>query len=307
MSLIGSRNRCREFFQRQSERAVLWFLREDRVHLDQDFFQQIFRRHALIVYAGEHVIRNLAEGRWNLAEPRDVIVVVLRAGESQPWNKLRQRKMKAVELIDGHLPWLECGFYLVLGELADHQVPRQNLLLRQTRSVDRAQAQDVVTAAREPLVVGLDGVVRELIVEAVVADGRGKLGRVAEAILPDLGEQVIESLAASGCVRSLSCGCGLRRGLRDGGCGTQKKQKRCGGAEFHHSVQRTRAACSLQRSTAHRGLVRRLHTLAQHGDGFRQTARAGFGLLRLRDPADVFLAMRVTQLLENGQQLFFFE
>ena len=113
--------------------------------------------------------------------------------------------MKAVELIDGHLPRLERGFFLILGELADHQVPGENLLVGQARSIDGTKAKDVVAAAREPLVVCLDGVVAELVVEAIIADGGGKLGRVAEAVFPDLGKEVVEGFAA---------GCDVAGGLR---------------------------------------------------------------------------------------------
>ena len=76
--LVGGGDGAGEFFERLREGTVLRLLREKRVDLDEDFFQQIFGRDALVVDAGEHVVGDLAEGGGNFAEARDVVVVVLR-------------------------------------------------------------------------------------------------------------------------------------------------------------------------------------------------------------------------------------
>ena len=143
--------------------------------------------------------------------------------------------MEAVELVHRHLPGLKRGFFLILGELADHQVLRQDFLLRESGGVDFTQPEDVVEAARELLVVSLDGVVGELVVEAVVADGGGKLRRVAEAVLPDLGEEIVERLAARGNVRGLCSRSSLRVNAGRDQAGTTNDQGKSGeDAEFHH-------------------------------------------------------------------------
>ena len=44
--------------------------------------------------------------------------------------------------------------------------------------------------------IGLHGVVGDLVVVALVADGRGKLGIVLEAVFPVVVEEIVERLAA---------------------------------------------------------------------------------------------------------------
>ena len=63
--------------------------------------------------------------------------------------------------------------------------------------VHLAEAGEIGAATSQLIVVCLDGVVRELVVVAIVTDGRGKLRRGAEAVFPYLGEDRIEGLAAN--------------------------------------------------------------------------------------------------------------
>jgi hypothetical protein len=145
--LVGGRDRGREFFERLREGAVFGLLREERVDLDEDFFEEIFGWDALVVDAGEHVVGDLAEGGGDFAEARDVVVVVLRGGEAESGDELGQGEMEAVELVDGHLPGLESGLFLVFDELADHEVLAEDFLIGEAGGVDFAEAAEVVAAA----------------------------------------------------------------------------------------------------------------------------------------------------------------
>jgi hypothetical protein len=232
--LVGSGEGGGEFLEGLREGAVPRLLREERVDLHEDFFEEIFGWDPLVVDAGEHVVGDLAEGGGNFVEARDVVVVVLRGGEAEAGDELGQRKMEAVELIDGHFPGLEGGLFLVFDELADHEVFAEDFLVAEAGGVDFAEAAEVVAAARELLVVGVDGVVGELIVEALVADGGGKFGGVAKAVFPDLREEVVEGLAAG---FGISSGLGECGGERD----EEREAERGERAEFHHRVQGTAA------------------------------------------------------------------
>ena len=216
------------------------FCASERVDLDEDLFQQIFGRDALVVDAGEHVVGDLAEGGGDFVEARDVVVVVLGGGEAEAGDELGQREMEAVELVDGHLPGFERGLFLVFDELADHEVFAEDFLIGEAGGVDFAELAEVAAAAGELLVVGIDGVVGELIVEALVADGGSKFRGVAEAVFPDLREKVVEGFAAGFYVGGGSGGlrCTRARDSRHGAQSGEKEEwgegKRC--AEFHQST-----------------------------------------------------------------------
>ena len=96
-----------EILERLRERAVFRLLREERVDLDEDFFEQIFGRDALVVDAREHVVGDLAKGCGDFVEARDVVVVILDSGEAEARDELRQGEMEAAELVDRHLPGFE--------------------------------------------------------------------------------------------------------------------------------------------------------------------------------------------------------
>ena len=151
--------------------------------------------------------------------------------------------MEAAELVDGHLPGLERGLFLIFDQLADHEVFAEDFLIGEAGGVDFAELAEIVAPARELLVVGLDGVVGELIVEPRVADGGSKFRRMAEVVFPDLGEKVVKGFAAGFDVRRGGRGlCGKRaRGNRQDAEGDEKKLGEDGRelAQFHGRVQGT--------------------------------------------------------------------
>ncbi len=127
--LVGGGDGSGEFLERLGEGAVLGFLCEERVHLDEDFFEKIFRRDALIVDAGEHVVGDLVKGGGDFVEAGDVVVVILSVGEAEAGNELGERELEAIELVDGHFPGLEGGVFLILDEVAEEEVLAEDFLV----------------------------------------------------------------------------------------------------------------------------------------------------------------------------------
>ena len=84
-------------------------------------------------------------------------------------------------------------------------------LIGESRGIDGGEAQQKSLLAGQLVVDGLHGVVGDLVVVALVADGGGELGIVLEVVLPVVVEEVVEGLAAV-------FKRGLSSGLATGGC-----------------------------------------------------------------------------------------
>ena len=194
--LVFGRDACREFLQGTREGRVFRLLLCDGVDLNEDLFEKIFRRDAVIFDAGHHVGADLLEDGGDFRETRGVVVVIFDGFKGEERNQLGQLDVRAPHLRDGHLPRLEFGFLLLLDELAHHQIVAEDLLIGQAGGIDGGESNDVVAAASKLVVVGGDRVVGELVVVALVADGGGKLRGVAELLLPHLGEERLERGAA---------------------------------------------------------------------------------------------------------------
>ena len=178
--LVVGRDARREFLQRAREGRVFRLLLRDGVDLNEDLFEKIFRRDAVVFDAGHHVGADLLEDGGDFRETRGVVVVILDGFEGEERNELGQLDVRAPHLRDGHLPGLEFGLFLLLDELAHHQIVAEDLLIGQAGGIDGGESKDVVAAAGKLVVVSGDRVVGELIVVALVADGGGKFGGVAE-------------------------------------------------------------------------------------------------------------------------------
>ena len=149
----------------------------------------------MIVNADGHVGGDLIEGLGDGVEAGDPVVVVLDGGEGELGGEVRIGDLDAGALGDGHLPFFEVRCLLVLGEAAQKQIAAGLFLLRQTFRSDGGQAHDEGLLTLEPKVEGLHGVVVDLVVVALVADGGGKLGIVLEAVFPVVAEDGVESFA----------------------------------------------------------------------------------------------------------------
>ncbi len=83
---------------------------------------------------------------------------------------------------------------MVLDQLAYQQVFAQLLLGRHAGRIYLSQSTEKASFTGERFVIGLYGVVPQLIVVPVVADGRGKLRLVLELIFPIVGEDGVDRL-----------------------------------------------------------------------------------------------------------------
>jgi len=129
-------------------------------------------------------------------EAGDPVVVVLDGGEAELGHDLRVRGVDAAHLVDGHLPLFEFGGFLVFGEGAQEQLAADLFLVGESGGVDGGEAEEEALFAGQAVVEGLDGVVGDLVVVALVAERGGKLRVVAEVVLPVVLEEGVEVLAA---------------------------------------------------------------------------------------------------------------
>src|SRR5258708_21762168 len=182
--------------QGQRKRTIRRLLVRQCLCLRHYLLKQILRRHPPLVYTQLHVGRDLREGRRNLFQPSDIVVVVLHRIELQVVDQPWQLRVEAAELVHRHLPLLELRPLLVVDQRAQHQLRRQPLLVRQPRRVDLAQPLNEPTPARQRRIHLLRRVVRELIVIPLVAKEGGKLRRVLQPVLPYLREQLRQVLAS---------------------------------------------------------------------------------------------------------------
>ena len=190
--LVGGRNRRGKHLQRQRERAVGRFLRRDPLRLRQHLLHQILGRRALVVGAGLHVRHNLRERVRDLAQPRNVVVVIVGRIERGVLRQLRQVKLDAVVLVHRHLPLFERRAFLVFDQRAQHQLGGELLLLRQPVAVDGGKAVNVTASARERVVDRAGRVVGQLRVVALVAEVGRVLRIMPQLVLPDVVEQVVQ-------------------------------------------------------------------------------------------------------------------
>ena len=194
--LLGGGNRGGKVFERQGQRRVFGLLIGELLHLVERLFQQVLRRHAPVLHADRHVLSHLRKCRGQRMQPRDPVVVIFHRGETQHGRQPRIVVVDAAHLVHRHLPLLELRAFLVQFEFAHEQILARLLLVGEPGGVDRRQAQQKLLLPRQRVIHRLHGVVAGLVVVALVAEGRGKLGIVLELVLPVLVEEIAEGLAA---------------------------------------------------------------------------------------------------------------
>ena len=212
-----------EVLEREGEGRIFRLLGGHGPDVVESLFQQILRRHAVVFHADGHVGGDLIEGVGNRMEAGDPVVVVLYRGEGELGYELRVGGVDAAHLVDGHLPLFELGGFLVFGELAQEQIAADFFLVGESIGIYGGEAHEEGLFAGEAVVEGLHGVVGDLVVEALVAEGRGELGGMGEVIFPVVLKNLIEGLAIG-----FNGGCG---GLRVQGGGADKQQERGYGQE----------------------------------------------------------------------------
>ena len=209
-------------------------------------------------------VGNLFEGRRDLLKTLDVVVVVFLRVELDLGDKLRQIRLQAVELVHRHLPRLEPRFLLFFDQLAHHEFFAQIFLVGHPSRVYLAQAIEKGSAARERVVVRRDGIVRELIRIALVADRRCEFRGVLEIVFPNIAEDGVQRLPASFERVIHPVLCGGRDGLRDSNGGGEKEEKKqAGGQSFSEQ--------------AHTGILRgsRMRSVSTIGKECMAASKAG--------------------------------
>ena len=154
-----------------------------------------------------------SKARGNGVQAGDPVVVVLDGGEAELGDELRIVGVDAAHLVDGHLPLLELGG--LPRRRRDWRISRSRLVFSWSVKPVGSMAASCIRkfcSRGEPVVDGLHGVVGDLVVVALVADGGGELGRVLEVVFPIVVKEVVEGLAAvfkgSGAVEAVSCWAG---------------------------------------------------------------------------------------------------
>jgi hypothetical protein len=99
--------------------------------------------------------------------------------EAELGHKARIGCVDAAHLVDWHLPLLELAASWSSVNLAEEQLAADLLLVSEPGGVDGGEAHEEVLLAGQAVVVGLYGVVGDLVVVALVAEAGGKLRRCA--------------------------------------------------------------------------------------------------------------------------------
>ena len=195
-SLLVSLDDGGKALERQREGRVLGLLAGKLFHLFQRLGQKIGRRHAMVRHADGYIGGYLVKGAWDRVQAGDPVVVVLDGGEAELGRQLRVGGLDAAQLGYGHLPLLELHGFLIIGKPAQQQIPAGFLLLGEAVGIDGGKLEHEVDLAGQPVVDGLHGVVGDLVVVALVAQGRSELGIMLEAVFPVVLKEGVEGLAA---------------------------------------------------------------------------------------------------------------
>ncbi len=137
-------------------------------------------RHELVFHASAQDFGGLAQSPRNLVKTRDVVFVVLDRIEGDRKRHIREIGMDAILLIDWHLVLFEVEVGDALLQHANQQVVRELVLIGEAGRRDGFESREEALIGFVPLHDGVERVLGELVVVAIVAEGRGALGKVAQ-------------------------------------------------------------------------------------------------------------------------------
>jgi hypothetical protein len=221
--LIGLGDRRGQLLERRRERAVLRLALGERLGLTDALLEQDARRDEVLGRAELHQRDDLVERRRDLAQAREIVVVVLGGRERQERYELRELDVQSAELIDRHQVVLEPRVVDPLLEVAHHELLVEHFLVGEPGGVDRREPGQELLGHREVGGERLDRQIAPAIVVAAIAEDAGELGRRPQGVLPLLVEQRGELLAAL--VEARRRGGRGRGGERRGG---RDRRRRCG-------------------------------------------------------------------------------
>jgi hypothetical protein len=113
-------------------------------------------------------------------QARDVVFVMLDRIERDSLREIGQAGVNAALLIDRHLIFLEIEIGDPLFEHTDHEVVRELVLIAKSRSCDRLHSLETLPIRLLPLQNRFERVIVQPIVVAIIPEGGGSLGEVAE-------------------------------------------------------------------------------------------------------------------------------
>ncbi len=139
--------------------------------------------------AGAHHVFGLEQRLGDPVQARDVVVVVLDGVERDGEREVGEVGVGAALRVDGHLVILQVVVLGAFLEVAQEQVVRGAVFLAEAFGRDGLDADEVGGVQVVAALDGGEGVVAELVVVAVVADGGGEGGGQAQVGLPGVFEQ----------------------------------------------------------------------------------------------------------------------
>ena len=120
----------------------------DPFRLRHDLLEEELRRHQSLGHPQAHLRDRVVELPRHLAQPRDVVLVVLDGLEGEERNELRRVEVHARDLADRHLPSRPVRVLELFPEAADQERLRQRLLLGEPGRVDRLEAREELPGLR---------------------------------------------------------------------------------------------------------------------------------------------------------------
>ncbi len=134
----------------------------------------------LVFHAGAEDFGGLREDTGNLVKAGDVVFVMLDGVEGDGKGQIREAGVDAVLLVDRHLVFFKVEIGTALAEQTHQDVVGELVLVVEAGSRDGFQTDQKRFVGLVALGNGVERVIGELIVVAVVAVGGGALGRIAE-------------------------------------------------------------------------------------------------------------------------------
>ena len=174
--LIFRRDAGRILLCRQQEGIGI----DDALALRRNFLRQEAHGHELVHHAGAENFGDLGEDARNLVQARDVVFVTFDGIERHRQWQVGEIGMDAALLVDRHLVFLQAEVSHALPQHADQQIMGELVLIGEISRVDRLQALQEGFVGLMAALDGVERVVGEPVVVAVVAKRCRALREVAQ-------------------------------------------------------------------------------------------------------------------------------
>ena len=147
------------------------------------FIEHELGRHQAVLLALAHHLSRLLECAWNLAEPGNVILVVLRGIQRHAQGQIGQPRVDAVLLIHGHFIILKAVVHVLSLDLSLHDPMAQQVLVAHPIGRDRLKPlQEIIGFCMLARDFGQRILIKQRVV-TVIAKRRRSLRRILQACL----------------------------------------------------------------------------------------------------------------------------